>query len=88
MADASQDLYINDNGFVFDYKTGLMCRFNETGLFIFKKLLKGTPLPEITQEFESKYGINHSIAEPDIHEFLQQLADLNLLVFKSMDSND
>ena len=78
MVDVSADLYVNDNGFVFDYCTGLTYNLNHTGIFILKQLLEGTPLAEITRALGNKYGISHGTAIGDLDDFLQQLASLNL----------
>lgn len=79
MANVSQNLYINDNGFVFDYYTGLSYNLNPTGIFVLRQLLEGTPLAEITRALESKYNISHRTATSDLDDFLRQLSSLNLL---------
>ena len=78
MVDVSADLYVNDNGFVFDYCTGLTYSSNPTGAFILRQLLEGTPIAEITGALESEYGISHRTATSDMDDFLEQLSNLNL----------
>jgi len=82
MANVSEKLYVDDNGFVFDYYTGLTYDLNPTGRFILRGLLEGTPLAEISRTLEDKYGINRRTASADIDDFLQQLSSLNLLRLK------
>ena len=73
-----RSLYINDNGFVFDYATGFTYSLSHTGIFILKQLLEGIPLTDIIRALEKKYGISHGTATGDLNDFLQQLANLNL----------
>lgn len=78
MTNVPQNLYVNDNGFVFDYATGLTYSLNRTGVFILRKLLEGTTVAEITRALEDKFGISHKTAISDVDDFLQQLSSLNL----------
>jgi hypothetical protein len=88
MDDTPQHLYISDNGFVFDYRSGLSYHLNPTGLFIFRKLLAGTPPSEITLALEKKYSITHNMAAIDIQDFLSQLSNLNLIRSEAIISDD
>ena len=78
MANVSENLYVNDNGFVFDYYTGLTYDVNHTGVFVIRQLLDSTPPAQIIRALEKKYGTSHETATIDLNDFLQQLADLNL----------
>lgn len=86
MADTRHNLYVNNNGFVFDYYSGFAYLLNKTGLFIFKGLLEGTPSSEIARALEKEYGISHSVALVDIQEFLQQLSSLTFDFFTKSSS--
>ncbi len=79
MVIASDNLYINENGFVFDYRTGLTYAINHTGIFLLRQMLAGAPRPEIIHALEKKYGVNHETATSDLDDFLQQLSNLDLL---------
>lgn len=88
MNSANKNFYINDNGFVFDYVAGTSYHFNETGLFVFKKLLAGTTQADIITELESTYGVSHDIAAADISDFRQQLYNLELITSKAAKPHD
>jgi hypothetical protein len=88
MDNISQDLYINDDGFVFDYRAGVSYHLNQPGLFIFKKLLAETPVPEIILVLEKKYGISHNMAAIDTKDFLAQMSGLNLIGAKKLIVDD
>ena len=79
MAIAFDNLYINENGFVFDHRTGLTYAVNHTGIFLLRQLLDGIPRTEIIHALGEKYGINHQTATSDLDDFLKQLTNLNLL---------
>jgi len=72
------NLYVNGNGFVFDYYRGHTYNLNSTGTFILRELLEGTTPAEISRALENKYRISHRIAAGDIEDFLQQLSALDL----------
>ena len=88
MASSCPNLYINDNGFVFDYATGFTYSLNHTGILILKQLLEEIPLADINNALEKKYGISHETATSDLREFLQQLSSLNLFKSSEAASND
>jgi len=79
MANVSENLYVNDNGFVLDYYTGLTYNLNHTGTFILKQLLDVTPPVQIIRALEKKYGTSRDTAAIDLDDFLRQLAKLKLL---------
>ena len=79
MDNGQQKLYINTNGFVFDYQTGLTYRFNQTGIFILRQLLEGTSLAKIRRTLRKEYNIDSRTAKSDLDDFLQQLSGLNLI---------
>lgn len=79
MAIAFDNLYINENGFVFDHRTGLTYTVNHTGIFLLRQLLEGMPRAEIIHALGEKYDINHQTATGDFDDFLQQLVNFNLL---------
>ena len=74
----SKNLYISDNGFIFDYDTGLTYGLNPTGVFTLRQLFEGNALAEITHTLENKYGISQRVVTSDIDDFLQQLSSLKL----------
>ncbi len=78
MANISQNVYVNDNGIVYDYYTGLTYSLNPTGIFILRQLLEATPVAEIPHALENKFGISRKTASSDLDDFLQQLSSLNL----------
>jgi hypothetical protein len=79
MANVSENLYVNGDGFVFDYYTGLTYDLNHTGAFVLKQLLDGIPPVQIIRALEKKYGTSHETATIDLNDFLQQLANFKLL---------
>jgi len=81
MADTKRNLHVYDNGFVFDSQGGLTYNLNQTGMFILRQLLAGTPPAEITRMLENKYQISRKVATSDLDDFLQQLSSLKLLPF-------
>jgi len=78
MAKVCENLYVNGNGFVFDYYGGQTYNLNPTGIFILRELLEGTPPAEITRTLENKYQIGYRTATSDVDDFLQQLSALGL----------
>ncbi|MAF85254.1 MAG: hypothetical protein CL875_02010 [Dehalococcoidales bacterium] len=88
MAHTSDNLYVDENGFIFDYKTGLTYSVNSTGVFIVRELLAGTPPSELTHLIKKKYSINHKTAASDLKAFLQQLSDDNLSVPSEVRTDD
>ena len=88
MDNSFENLYINDNGFVFDYCGGVSYQLNQPGLFIFRELLAGTPAPEIILVLEKKYGISHDMATIDTKDFLAQMSGLNLIGAKKIIVDD
>ena len=78
MANVSDNLYINDSGFVFDYYTGLTYNLNHAGIFILNRLHEGAPPAVIARALETEYGIGHETATSDLDDFLKQLDSLDL----------
>ena len=76
----SENLYVSESGFVFNYHTGETYIMNVQGVFILREILKGTPSDEISYALEEKYGISHRKANSDIDDFLEQLSSFNLLL--------
>ena len=76
----SENLYVSESGFVFNYHTGETYILNTMGVFLLRQLIKGTPLAEISYALEKKDGISHRKATSDIDDFLEQLSSFNLLL--------
>jgi hypothetical protein len=88
MLTVSKNIYVNDNGFVFNFYTGLTYGLNQTGTFILKRLQERAPVPEIARGLEDAYGIGRKTVASDVDEFLQQLASLNLISRDGVLPND
>ena len=88
MVRISQNLYLDENGFILDYRTGLTYSLNPTGVFIIRELLEGTALAELTQAIAKKYGISHQTAADDLKEFLRQLSNNSLLISNEVPTDD
>lgn len=51
-----------------------MFSLNETGLFIWNQLKKGTTLKLLVQMLQAEYDVGEEQAEEDVKEFLQVIA--------------
>lgn len=88
MFTVSKNIYVNDNGFVFNFYSGLTYGLNQTGTFILQGLQEQTPVSEIARGLEDAYGISRKTVASDVDEFLQQLASLNLISRDGVLPND
>lgn len=88
MFTVSKNIYVNDNGFVFNFYSGLTYGLNQTGTFILQGLQERTPVSEIARGLEDAYGISRRTVASDVDEFLQQLASLNLISRDGVLQND
>ena len=88
MIDVSQNLYLNGNGFAFDYGAGLTYTLNPAGVSVLRELLEGSQAAEITRSLESQYGISRKTATGDVDDFLQQLSNLKLISRNGAQQND
>ena len=52
---------------------------NETGLFIWNKLKKGTTLKLLVQMLQAEYDVGDLQAKEDIEEFLQNISEKGIL---------
>lgn len=57
----------------------IMLTLNETGAWIWKELEKGVSLQELTESFAENNGIEISVAENDVKDFILQLENRELL---------
>jgi len=88
MDNGYRKLYVNNNGFVFDYQTGLTYHLNSTGTFVLRQLLEKTPLAEIRRTLQDEYHLDSRTAISDLDDFFQQLSSLNLLKPEEVPTND
>ena len=77
MPSLKHDLEIK--GFIFDGETGHTYNVNPAGFLILKELIAETPLREIRDKLQDKYGISRKVASMDLDDFLRQLLRLELI---------
>jgi len=69
---------INEEGFMFDPRTGESFLLNETALQLLEGLKRGLDEEELAAELAEQWSIDLSQARRDVSEFLQQLRLLRL----------
>ncbi len=76
----SENLAVNENGFLFMPNTGESYTVNETGREIIKMLREEKSEEEIIEALVSIYEVERETAERDFDEFAAMLRSLNLAV--------
>ncbi len=56
-----------------------MINLNETGEFLFRRLLDGADFDELLTDMLSEYDVTREKAEDDIKKFLKKLRDADIL---------
>ena len=74
-----QHLAINDEGFVFDPKTGESFTTNSSGLEILRLLKNGKTVEEVGADMAAMFGIAPDEAERDALDFMSQLKTCKLI---------
>jgi len=69
---------INEEGFMFDPRTGESFLLNETALQLMEGLKRGLDEEELAAELAEQWSIDLPQARRDVSEFLQQLRLLRL----------
>jgi hypothetical protein len=68
-----------DGGIVLDIDHGRMFRLNPVGVLILESLGKGCAESEIARQIARQYSISEEAASADLGEFLQSLAQYQLV---------
>ena len=61
------------------YRKKALFSLNETGLFIWNQLKKGTTLKLLVQMLQAEYDVGDLQAKEDIEEFLQNISEKGIL---------
>ena len=56
-----------------------MMSLNETGAFIFSKMLDGTTKEQLIEDFISEYEVERKIAQKDVDDFIKKVEGEGLL---------
>ena len=56
-----------------------MMSLNETGAFIFSKMLDGTTKEQLIEDLISEYGVEREIAQKDVDDFIKKVEGEGLL---------
>ena len=56
-----------------------MMRLNETGAFIFSKMLDGTTKEQLIEDLISEYEVERKIAQKDVDDFIKKVEGEGLL---------
>lgn len=55
-----------------------MITLNDTGVFMWKLLEKGSSLDELTEKIVEEYGIDKPTAQKDVQAFVEKLATIDV----------
>lgn len=78
MTSSLSRMAINEEGFMFDPRTGESFLLNETALQLMEGLKRGLDEEELAAELAEQWSIDLPQARRDVSEFLQQLRLLRL----------
>ena len=56
-----------------------MMSLNETGAFLFEKLIEGTSKEQLIEDLINEYDINKELAEKDVENFIAKVESEDLL---------
>ena len=74
------NLALSESGFLFHASTGDSYSVNPTGLHIIQLIRQGKRQSEILRSLTEEYQVGEERAEEDLHDFLQYLRQLKLLI--------
>ncbi|MEZ6044054.1 MAG: PqqD family protein [Planctomycetaceae bacterium] len=69
----TQNLIINDNGFVFDPQSGQTFSANQTGVEMIRWMNEGATADTVIMRLQDQYGIDQFTATRDFESFLSSL---------------
>lgn len=72
-------LRIDDEGLIFDPRTGTITTSNPVGVQILRSLREGRTLPEIKVDLAREYETEESVIEKDIFDFFSQLRNCGMV---------
>lgn len=55
-----------------------MMSLNDTGAFLFSKMIEGTTREKLIKELMAEYGIDEQLAQKDVDTFIQKVEGENL----------
>lgn len=55
-----------------------MMSLNDTGAFLFSKMIEGTTREKLIEELMAEYGIDEQLAQKDVDTFIQKVEGENL----------
>lgn len=70
---------ISESGFVFNAERGDSFSVNPLGTIVLQRIQQGDDLEAVTQFVATHYDVDVPTAEKDMHDFMQQLQQLNLV---------
>ncbi|RPI76504.1 MAG: PqqD family protein [Ignavibacteriales bacterium] len=73
------NLAVSDSGFLFMPSTGETFTLNQCGREIFKMIQSGKEFEDALEFISGEYDIDPVSAEKDLHDFLAQLKNYNLI---------
>ena len=74
-----EELTLTGNGFLFDHVTGLTYTLNQTGAFIFRKLMDNTKPNEIIASLAQTFEVDDITARQDMEEFYELTRTFGIL---------
>lgn len=70
---------IDTETFILNRETSKIHSFNETGTCIWEQLQQNKPVIELPEFLVRKFEVSYEEAEKDLHEFLNELKENNLI---------
>jgi len=77
--DIKKDVAVSDSGFVFHPTTGESFSVNPLGMEIINLMKGGKSFQEITAFIVENYNVEESMAEKDLHDFMEMLNLFSLM---------
>lgn len=77
--DIKKDVAVSDTGFVFHPTTGESFSVNPLGMEIINLMKGGKSFNEITSHIAENYNVEESMAEKDLHDFIEMLNLFSLM---------